>query len=202
MSELPESFVRRLAALEASYLERASPIERSGFGGGAFRWRAEREPILDAVDRDGHLLDLGCANGHLAECLVAWGRERGRRLVPWGVDIGAQLIAEARRRLPEHADHFFVDDVFAFSPPRRFDFVYSLYDCVPHERLGEYIERVLARCVAPGGRLILGAYGSRSRKTEAFDVAGFLRAAGFDVVGTARGGDPAVTAFAWVDEPG
>jgi hypothetical protein len=77
--------------------------------------------------------------------------------------------------------------------------VYALYDCVPVDYLVEYAERLLQRAVAPGGRLILGAYGSRSRREDPFDIAGFLRTAGFAVAGAVTGGKPPVTAFAWVD---
>ena len=47
-----------MAALEDSYLSSDDPIAQSGFGGGAARWRAEREPILTAVDHDGDFLDV------------------------------------------------------------------------------------------------------------------------------------------------
>ena len=76
-AQLPATFLSELRELEASYLQRSDPIEQSGFHGGAERWRAEREPILDAIMRDGELLDIGCANGFLLECLVEWGQERG-----------------------------------------------------------------------------------------------------------------------------
>ena len=66
--------MRRQRALEDAYLRSDDPIRQSGFGGGAERWRAERSPILEAVDGDGDLLDIGCANGYLAECLVEWAR--------------------------------------------------------------------------------------------------------------------------------
>ncbi len=70
---LPRDFVRRIESLEEAYLRSDDPIRQSGFGGGAERWRAERGPILEAVEGDGDLLDIGCANGYLLECLVAWG---------------------------------------------------------------------------------------------------------------------------------
>jgi hypothetical protein len=47
--------------------------------------------------------------------------------------------------------------------------------------------------------LIMGAYGSRSRGTPPLDIAGFLRAQGFPVAGATMGGDPPLTAFAWID---
>ncbi len=82
MTDLPPDFRARARSLEAAYLESDDPIRQSGFGGGPERWRAERQPILDAVEGDGDLLDIGCANGYLLECLVAWGAERGLALTP------------------------------------------------------------------------------------------------------------------------
>jgi len=196
---LPRDFLNELEELEASYLAQDDPIRQSGFAGGAERWRAEREPILDAVESDGDFLDVGCANGHLLECLVGWGRKRGLNLVPYGLDQGARLIELARRRLLQYASHFFVANAWDWAPPRRFDYVYSLYDCVPQDYLAEYVRRLLDRMVAPAGRLILGAYGSRSRGDEPFDLEGFLTGQNFVVAGTTTGGDPPIAAFAWID---
>lgn len=106
--ELRAWFARTRRTLEDAYLATDNPIRQSGFSGGADRWRREREPILEAVDRDGDLLDIGCANGHLLECLVTWGKARGRTIVPYGVDYSKKLIALARRRLPRYASHFYV----------------------------------------------------------------------------------------------
>jgi len=199
MTDLPREFVERARALEASYLTSDDPIRQSGFGGGAARWRAEREPILDAVGGDGDLLDIGCANGYLVECLVAWGAERGLHLTPRGVDIGPLLIAEAQRRLPAFATNFEVANGWDWRPAHRFRYVYTLWDCVPPAQVGEYAQRLLSRAVEPGGRLIVGAYGSRSRGTPPAPIGDLLESHGLTVAGRAYGGDPVTTAFAWVD---
>jgi hypothetical protein len=39
----------------------------------------EREPILTAIDSGGDILDIGCANGYLLECLM---RRKSRHLYP------------------------------------------------------------------------------------------------------------------------
>jgi SAM-dependent methyltransferase len=202
VTNLPPDFLDRARALESAYLQTDDPIRQSGFGGGAERWRAERSPVLDAIESDGDVLDVGCANGYLLECLIAWGAERGLALTPFGVDIGLQLVAEAKRRLPEYADNFWVANAWDWRPPRRFRYVYTLYDNVPVELLAPYVQRLLERVVAPGGRLIVGAYGSRSRGTPPFDIAGFLEEAGFDVTGRTTAGEPPIVAFAWVDNAG
>lgn len=45
MRQLPDDFIAALEATAAAYLTRSDPIRQSGFGGGAARWQAEREPI-------------------------------------------------------------------------------------------------------------------------------------------------------------
>jgi SAM-dependent methyltransferase len=200
MSGLPQEFLSQVAALEPAYLSTEDPIRQSGFGGGPERWRAERGVILEAVTDDGDLLDIGCANGYLAECLVAWAGERGVHLTPHGIDLGPRLIAEAQRRLPEFAANFHVANGWDWRPGRRFRYVYTLSDCVPPEMLCEYVERLLDRLVEPGGRLIVGSYGSRSRATPALPIAETLALYGYAVAGRTMGGDPPLTAFAWIDK--
>jgi SAM-dependent methyltransferase len=197
---LPEGFIQRLLELEDSYLTAEDPIRQSGYGGGEVRWREERELILEPVDRDGDFLDVGCANGYLLECLVQWAKERGTALTPYGVDIGPRLIELATRRLPEYASHFWIANAWSWRPPRRFRYVYTLRDCVPEHLLGEYIARLLARCVEDDGTFIIGAYGSLSRDDPARDLARDLAELGFTVAGSAvrlRGSFP-LTHIAWI----
>ena len=197
--DLPEEFFERLSDLEAAYLAQTDPIRQSGFGGGATRWRKERELILDAVDGDGDFLDIGCANGYLLECLIRWAKERGRSLVPYGVDYSARLIELAKRRLPQYASHFYSANAWDWIPPRRFRYVYTLHDCVPKGYLSEYIDSLLNAFVEKGGKLIVGTYGSSKPGGEpAVDVTTILRASGYDVEGSICCGNPVVTSVAWI----
>ena len=196
---LPRSFLQGLKELEDAYLEQDDPIRQSGFSGGAVRWRSERGPILDAVESDGDLLDIGCANGYLLECLMNWGCECGLKLIPHGLDQGSRLIELARRRLPEHSDNFHVGNSWDWTPRRRYRYVYMLYDCLPLDYLAEGVQRLMDRIVAPQGRLIIGAYGSKSDSEPPFDIGAFLASSGFEVVGRAEGGAQPITKFAWVD---
>ena len=198
LDAFPPEFAAHIRGLEAAYLSESDPIRQSGFGGGPVRWRNEREPILSAVEGNGDFLDLGCANGFLLECLLAWAGERGISLTPHGVDIGASLIALAKGRLPKFAQNFHIANAFAWNPPQRYRYVYTLYDCVPSDHFQAYVRGVLARCVAPGGRLIVGAYGSRSRALQPIEVRGLLESSGLTVAGEASGGSPVVARFAWV----
>jgi hypothetical protein len=192
-------FAETKRVLEEGYLRHDDPIRQSGFGGGPDRWRAEREPIHEAIDRDGDLLDVGCANGYLLECLVAWARERGHAIVPYGVDFSEKFVEIARMRMPQYASRFWVANAWHWTPPRRFRFVYAVLDSVPDDFMGAYAKRLLDRTVERGGRLIVGHYGSVHRKEEPIDVATLLDSAGLKVSGTASGGEPAITRFAWTD---
>jgi SAM-dependent methyltransferase len=201
VGELPEEFTSELAAQALSYLSHSDPMLQSGFGGGPERWRQEREPILDAVNRSGAFIDIGCANGYLLQCLIDWGRGRNLALTPYGVDFSPELIALARQRFRGFESNFFVGNARSWTPPRRFDFVYSLYDNVPADYLGSYVEHLLHEVVAPHGRLILGAYGSRTRQQPAFDVAQFLSGNGFPVGGAVVVGGLPEARFAWIEAP-
>ena len=99
---------RVTSALARAYLRESDPRWQSGFDGDAALWREARDLILQAVPRDGTLLDVGCANGHLLECLGQWASERGRRLSLFGLELQPGLAAAARDRLPAMADHIFV----------------------------------------------------------------------------------------------
>lgn len=198
---LPKSFLKHLQILELCYLDERDPMRQSGFSGGAERWRPEREPLLDGVHRSGSFLDVGCANGYLLECVVAWAAERGLVLEPHGLDAGAGLIELAQVRLPKRRKFLHAANAWNWSPPQTYDFVYTLVDCAPVERLEVYLKRLLRRAVGPGGRLIVGAYGSRSRNLPPFPIDEFLDEHGLTPAGVSHGGDPEVTRFAWVDRP-
>jgi SAM-dependent methyltransferase len=195
---LPKEFLLELQRLEDSYIAEEDPIRQSGFGGGEERWKKERGLILDAVDRDGDFLDVGCANGYLLECLVEWAKEKGIELIPYGVDQGSRLIALAKKRLPEYANHFWVANAWDWMPPRKFKYVYSLFDCVPEPFLLQYIEKLLRRYVEKSGILIIGAYGSKSQNIPAFDVAKFFKKVGFRIVGISHRGDLPISRIAWI----
>ena len=195
---LPDEFLESLRDLEEAYLRETDPIRQSGFSGGAERWRAERSPLLEAVTGDCDFLDICCANGHLLDCLVPWAAERGVRLTPFGLDQGARLIELARGRFPGLWHHFDVANSWDWEPPRRFDHVYTMDDCVPEDYLEEYVRRLLERVVAPGGSLIVGSYGGRTPPSRPRALVAALTGWGIEVAGHTMGGDPPLTAFAWV----
>jgi SAM-dependent methyltransferase len=202
MSTIWKEGIRR--RLEARYLAAADPRGQSGFWGDAAAWRQAREIVAERIDRDGTFLDVGCANGHLMECVVAWCGERGVRVEPYGLEILEPLAELARQRLPAWADRIYVGDAVDWSPPRRFDFVRTHLDVAPVAEWRRAVEHLGSAVVAPGGRLICCSYGSSEGADITQPVARLLREWGFEVGGEAHavyGGGGVVTRLAWVDVP-
>jgi SAM-dependent methyltransferase len=141
-----------------AYLAGENPRAQSGHSGDAARWEEARRLLLDAVATDGSFLDVGCANGHLLECLRRWSAEDGVALDPWGVEISGELADLARERLPAWREQIFVGNALDWRPPRRFDFVRTNVDYVPSQRRREFVRRLLVDVVEPGGRLIVGVF--------------------------------------------
>ena len=193
-------FMARMAGLGDLYLSSEDPETQSGFGGGRARWIAERSPLMEAIDRDGDFLDVGCANGLLAADVVSWAAGRGVRIVPHGVDLGEALIDRARDRHADRASNFVAADAWQWRPSRQWTYVYSLLNLAPTDLSCAWLRRLL-EWVEPGGRLIIGSYGSRSRNRAPLDVAQVVRGCGLAVAGLASGGDPPITRFAWVVKP-
>ncbi len=183
------------------YLASDNPWRQSGWGSTPERWRLAREVILSAVERSGAFLDIGCANGLLLECLIAWAIERGVVIEPHGIDLVPELIDLARNRMPAYASNFTSANGFRWRPPRRYDYVHLLLESAPL-RHREYLGRVLDSAVARGGRLIVSNYGSRSKRESPIDVAGYLSGLGFEVAGSAAASERdgfVMTRTAWID---
>jgi SAM-dependent methyltransferase len=173
--------------LDAAYLAAGTAEGGSGFGGSVQDWHDERSVLLDAIDRDGSFLDVGCANGLLMESLVRWSDARSVRLEPYGLDISEPLAALARRRLPQWADRIWVGNALEWMPPngRQFDYVHTLLETVPAHRHDDLIRHLLATAVAPGGRLLVSHYGvEQDRKAAAI-----LARLGYAVAGETRAPD-------------
>jgi SAM-dependent methyltransferase len=115
----------------------------------------------------------------LVESLVRWSPHE---LEPYGLDFSARLVELARARLPQWADRFFVGDALEWEPPRRFDFVRTELLYAPEERRRELLDRLLARVVAPGGRLIVCGYGSPRRGLPTDPVRRIVREWGYEPV--------------------
>jgi SAM-dependent methyltransferase len=95
------------------------------------------------------LLDVACGTGRHLEHL------RSRYDVE-GLDLGPELLATARRRLPEVPLH--LADLTAFSLGRRFDAIVCLFAGVGYTRTRENLDRAartLGQHLAPGGVLLV-----------------------------------------------
>ncbi len=191
--------------LERAYLRGESAAEGSGFGGDEQQWRQARHHITEGITRDGTFLDVGCANGLLMESVHAWCAERGLRVQPYGIDLGAGLVEVARRRLPHWADRIWVGNAIDWMPRPglRFDFVHVLLDCVPRPRRAELIRHHLAHTCLPGtGRLLVSEYGAS--EATGGTAAEILHDLGFECAGQSAGSKRAgyrPDPTAWLDAP-
>jgi hypothetical protein len=182
--------LRTPSEFERAYLGTDDPRAQSGFHGSAERWEAARRPIVEAIDQDGTLLDVGCANGLLMESVVAWSEHD---VEPYGVDFAPSLVELAGIRLPEWADRIWVGDAETWEPPFRFDFVHARIELGSIEHIRTF-----------GRRLIVSSDGSfrRPDSPRAEPVADRLRELGLEVAGAVyrRSDEHKVEiAVAWVD---
>ena len=165
-----------------AYLAGDNPRAQSGHSGDARRWEGARRLLLDAVDRSGTFLDIGCANGHLLECVHTWAAEDGIDLEPWGLEISVELAELARRRLPHWGDRIAVGNALDWRPARRFTYVRTNLDYVPDGRRAEFLHHLLDEVVAPDGRLIVGVFNEELERTVEASVSSW----GFEIAGRAE----------------
>lgn len=170
--------------IEAAYLASDNPQGQSGLGGDAAHWERRRSVLVEAIERDGAFLDVGCANGLLMETLVTWAAACGFHLEPYGLEISPKLAALARSRLPDWADRIFEGNVISWTPPCQFDYVFSALEYVPAARQPELVARLLDTMVAPGGRLVLCSYRERGSR-DALPLEDRVRSWGFPIDGHA-----------------
>ena len=166
VENLEQWFAHNRQTLETAYLADTEPWAQSGMSGPFERWMALRKPIADCIDRDGTFLDIGCANGYLLECCLAWTAERDIQIEPFGVDLSAQLVALAQDRLPAFRDHFWTANAFTWQPPRRFMFVRTELCYAPAEHERAYVLHLLKNYVEPGGRLLIANYAEGNADPE------------------------------------
>jgi SAM-dependent methyltransferase len=153
-----EWHARVAAVITPAYLQGGNPRAESGYSGTPEQWEQARSLILEAVDRGGSFLDIGCANGHLMESLELWAKAKGIFLELHGMDIAPELVELAKARLPQYAERIHSGNALQWMPPRRFDFVRAGLEYVPSLRQRAFVAHLLENVVAPRGRLIIGVY--------------------------------------------
>ena len=115
------------------------------------------------------LLDLGIGTGNLAQRFLALG------CVVWGLDFSPAMLARARAKLPEvtliQADLREPWPPEGETPAAPFERIVSTY--VLHEFSLEHkvalLRRLFDRCLAPGGRIVVGdiTFESAQARTDA-----------------------------------
>jgi protein-L-isoaspartate O-methyltransferase len=146
------------AIIGPAYLAATDPRAQSGSSSTPAQWEQARRFVFACVDREGTLLDVGCANGYLMECATAWLAKDNLNVEPYGVEILPELAALARRRLPRWADRITTANAADWIPERPFDFARAGLEYVPPPLRAHFVHHLLEFVVAPGGRLIVGPH--------------------------------------------
>jgi 2-polyprenyl-3-methyl-5-hydroxy-6-metoxy-1,4-benzoquinol methylase len=142
--------------IRPAYLQADNPYAGAGHGGDAVSWESSRGLIAEALDRNGALLDVGCASGILMESVVDWGARKDLRIEPYGLDIVSEFVEMARNRLPHWADRIELGNIRTWVPTRqRFDLAIIRPEYAPVNRRTDMVRHILANVLRPDGRLIV-----------------------------------------------
>lgn len=173
--------------LQSAYVAAPTPWQQSGKRGSFEEWVRLRIPVSQCVTRSGTFLDIGCANGFLLESLLSWTKMKELDLVPYGLDFAPKLLEMARERLPSFQNHFFLGNAWDWHPPRRFRYVLTEADCVPHNLRAVYLRRLLQEFLEEDGVLLVTHYRSSGDDLTRDWLDEDLRAEGFHVIGSVSG---------------
>ncbi|MBY8983988.1 MAG: class I SAM-dependent methyltransferase [Candidatus Lokiarchaeota archaeon] len=155
-------FISLKNRLERAYLQYDEPWKQSGFMGTIKYWEKARRPILKCIKTSGALLDIGCANGYLLECLMKWGKKLSLEIIPYGLDLSEKLVALAIKRHPVFKSNFHVGNGWTWDPPIQFEYVRTELGYVPRKLQQKYIERIKTLFLKENGTLLLTEYRSRN----------------------------------------
>ena len=178
------------AIVVPAYLAADTAPGGSGSSRDSVGWEYARSLIAGAVGPDQTFLDIGCANGHLMECMAQWGG-----VEPYGLEISPELAALARRRLPQWNDRIWVGNACDWKPQRLFDVVRTGVDYVPRPGRPQLLRHLLSYA----DRVVVGVFNEeRDARAIEREVASW----GFEIAGRSERPHPhpelAYRAF-WID---
>jgi SAM-dependent methyltransferase len=159
------------ALVVSAYLAAESPEGGSGSSRDAAGWEYARSLLADAAVPGQSFLDIGCANGHLVECMSRWAG-----IEPYGLEISPALAELARTRLPQWSDRIWVGNALDWLPPRTFDVVRTGLDYVPAPRRRQLLEHLLSY----SGRVVVGVF---NEERDERSLEHLVAAWGFEVAG-------------------
>jgi len=180
------------AIIVPAYLAADTPWGGSGKLGTAADWEYSRSLITDAIDRDGTLLDVGCANGHLMESIPRW---TPYQVEPYGLEITRELASLARERLPDWADRIWTGNALMWEPPMRFTYIRTGLEYVPLGRRRDLVTNLLGWC----DRLVIGVFSEQRHEHVTEEL---VESWGFSVAGrTERAHREPIMAYRciWID---
>jgi len=117
-----------------------------------------------------NIIDIGGGDSHFADALL----DKGYRNI-WVLDISAQAIEKAKKRLGEKADrvHWVVSDITDFTPPVRFDFWHdraAFHFLTTEEKINKYVT-IAGNGIRRGGYLVLGTFSEQGpKKCSGLDI--------------------------------
>jgi SAM-dependent methyltransferase len=110
-----------------------------------------------------NIIDIGGGDSHLVDALL----DRGYQSI-WVLDISANAIERAKKRLGERADkvHWIVSDVTAFKPDVTFELWHdraAFHFLTAEEKIQRYVS-IAENAIRKGGYLILGTFSEQGPK--------------------------------------
>lgn len=186
LADLQDWFAEVKQTLETAYVASPTAWQQSGKSGTFEDWTRLRIANIAPVQRSGTYLDIGCANGYLLECLVAWAKLKGIDITPYGLDYSVKLVDLARQRL-RSSGNIYRGNAWDWTPPQRFDYVRTELEYVPRNYRKPFVERLLAEFVVQDGRLIVSQYRSHRDDLTQGWIDQELEEYGFRVVETHSG---------------
>lgn len=146
--------------IEDCYFSGSDPVRK---------WEEARKLVALPFDKEGSVLDIGCANGFLLKSIEHWSN---KKLNCYGIDLVESNIVNAKILFPDTTDHFETKSFEEFLTnypsnfPEAFDYIiWAVW--VNHEVQKTEIEYMLKH-LRDNGKLILAFYPDKA--TDPSDI--------------------------------